>query len=105
MQYKTVVLELLESQLLLGNRLKDSNCLLSTMTQLADHLRIQHLLRIEIMTEQHLQPSPAQIKSEAFQFEVHKLQQAILQIGTQVQLEACSGQAIQEKLLASVQAI
>lgn len=78
MHYKTIVLELLEQQPALHDRLKSSNALLSTMNQLAVLLRDLHHEILANLFQASPHESPTLLSSEALELATHQLQQSLV---------------------------
>jgi hypothetical protein len=74
MQYKTIVLELLQLNSELHSNLVSSNSLTSTLNQLAIQLRENHLAIMEEIRQAHPNSSEHQLKSEAMEIAVETLQ-------------------------------
>ena len=67
MQYKTIILELLESRTAYHQQLVSSKQLLSTMNQLATQLRSRHLQQLSLLEQQQPNRSLDALKSEALE--------------------------------------
>jgi hypothetical protein len=79
MQYKTIVLELLQQQPLLHERLRSDRQLLPTMNAYAAELRAKHLAWMETLRRSWPESHPSQIASEALELALEDLQQALQQ--------------------------
>ncbi|MCA9129176.1 MAG: hypothetical protein KDB22_18940 [Planctomycetales bacterium] len=99
MPYKTIVLELLESQPALSEKLKASSSLLSTMEMIAIQLRTSHLQFVEQMHSQHPDASVETIRIQALEYQINQLQQHLHTLATKSDLQAITVAQIQQTLL------
>ena len=77
MQYKTIILGLIQQQPELHEQLKESRTLLSTLDQLAIRLRQHHLGLVEQLRRRHPQSDEAQLSSEAMEVAVKQFEEAL----------------------------
>ncbi|MCA9185021.1 MAG: hypothetical protein R3E01_36210 [Pirellulaceae bacterium] len=77
MQYKTIILELIDSHPPLKHQLASSDSLLSTMNQLASEFRRLHLHLGNIMVAQQPLLSPVEIQLQAMEFATEQMTQLI----------------------------
>ena len=77
MQYKTIVLELIQQRPMLHEQLRSSNTLLSTVNRLATLLRDSHLAAIEQLRQARPDSASLQLASEAMEIALDELQQQL----------------------------
>ena len=77
MQYKTIVLELIEVRPELHHQLRSSNSLLSTVNRLAALLRGMHLARIDELRQTRPGSAEPQLSSEALELALEQLQESL----------------------------
>lgn len=74
MQYKTIVLEMLEQRKELHEQLRQQRQLLTTMEKYAKELKASHEEIKTQLLEAHPESDPAQISSEAFELALKELE-------------------------------
>lgn len=74
MQYKTIVLEMLQDRMPYHEELRRQYKLLSTMEKLAKELKASHEAIKEDLQKAHPDSSPQQISSEAFELALKELE-------------------------------
>jgi hypothetical protein len=74
MQYKTIILELLQQRPQMHERLRQERMLLPTMERYARDLRTRHLEWKELLLEQQPESEPSQIASEALEMALKELE-------------------------------
>ncbi|MCC7336561.1 MAG: hypothetical protein IT422_15835 [Pirellulaceae bacterium] len=99
MPYKTIALELLESQPLLCEKLKANNSLLSTMELTAAQLRLNHQQLVEQTKPAHPDLSIEEIRSQALEFLTTHLQGYLAKLEQAHNLAVATPQQIQNALL------
>lgn len=77
MQYKTIILELLQQQPELHEQLRATRTLLSTLDQLAIQLRAHHLDLANHLRRQRPQTDATQLSNEAMEIAVNQFEQAL----------------------------
>ncbi|MBS0261812.1 MAG: hypothetical protein JSS02_07630 [Planctomycetes bacterium] len=77
MQYKTIVLELLQQQTELHEQLRKERRLKAVLETSARQLRDSHLSWLERLSEQNPQSDPAQISSQAMELAVAEFQASL----------------------------
>jgi hypothetical protein len=77
MQYKTIVLELLQDHPQLHNRLRKNRKLLATVNLLATELRDRHLAWTERLSQARPDSDPGRIASEALEIALRDLQDSL----------------------------
>ena len=94
MQYKTIVLELLEQSPGLSRELRRNDALLSTMNQLAVSFRDLHLRLLDQLTSSQPELDETLLKSQAMEVATEQMQEMIGQAeqllsNGSVSIEAC----------------
>jgi hypothetical protein len=74
MQYKTIILELLQQRPQMHERLRKERMLLPTMERYARELRTRHLEWKELLLERQPDSEPGQIASEALEIALKELE-------------------------------
>jgi len=74
MQYKTIVLGLIEQNQALHEKLASSKRLHSEMTRLATQLRSDHLNLVEQLQQQHPQTAELLLKNQALEIVIRQLE-------------------------------
>lgn len=74
MQYKTIMLALLEQSPTLHHELKTNRQLLSTLNCMASELKTRHAYWIEALSQERPSSAPQQIASEALEIAVQEMQ-------------------------------
>ena len=74
MQYKTIILELLQQRPQMHERLRQERMLLPTMERYAMDLRTRHLEWKEVLQERQPDSEPSQIASEALEMALKDLE-------------------------------
>jgi hypothetical protein len=77
MQYKTIVLELIEERPELHEQLRSSNTLLSTVNRLATVLRGIHLATIDQLRQTRPGSAEPQLSSEALELALQQLRESL----------------------------
>ena len=74
MQYKTIILELLQQRPEMHERLRQERILMATMERYARDLRTRHLEWKELLLERQPDSEPSQIASEALEMALKELE-------------------------------
>jgi hypothetical protein len=74
MQYKTIILELLQQRPQMHERLRKDRMLMLTMERYARELRTRHLEWKELLLEQQPDSEPSQIANEALEMALKELE-------------------------------
>ena len=90
MQYKTIVLELLEQRTELYAQLRKTRQLLPTMEALATELRDRHMVLTASLTQAHPGSDPSQIPSQALELACKELEDRLPFASHQDETEALS---------------
>ncbi|MGE3778700.1 MAG: hypothetical protein AB7F89_16070 [Pirellulaceae bacterium] len=77
MQYKTIILELIQQQPELHEQLRTSRTLLSTLDQLAIRLREHHLALTEQFRRHQPQADETQLSNQAMEIAVRQFEEAL----------------------------
>ena len=77
MQYKTIMLELLQQSPALHRELTQSKRLLSALDQYAQDLKTSHVSWISRLREERPESAPEQIASEALELAVQEMRDAL----------------------------
>lgn len=99
MQYKTIVLELLESQPALSEKLKANSSLLSTMETIAEQLRTNHLQLVEQTQLKRQEAAGEAIRSQALEHQIEQLKRYLHTLATQSDQQTITATQIQHTLL------
>ena len=73
MQYKTIILQLIEDRPSLHHKLASSDTLLSTLNRLAAEFRSLHLELSDQLSRQHPELAAAQVRAQALEYAVPAL--------------------------------
>ena len=77
MQYKTIMLELLQQRPQMHEELRQSRKMLETVERYANELRDSHLALAETLSKARPDSDPSQIKSEALEIAIQQMQERL----------------------------
>jgi hypothetical protein len=77
MQYKTIMLELLQQRPQMHEELRQSRKLLETVERFANELRDSHLALAETLSQARPDSEPSQIKSEALEIALQEMEERL----------------------------
>jgi hypothetical protein len=77
MQYKTIMLELIQQRPQMHEELRQSRKMLETVERYAHELRDSHLALVETLSKARPDSDPSQIRSEALEIAVQEMQERL----------------------------
>lgn len=90
MQYKTIVLEMLQMRAELHEKLRQEHKLLTTMERYAKELKASHEAMMGDLQKAHPDLPPAQTSSEAFEMALKELEDRLPPVSQDQEPETCS---------------